>query len=93
MSLVSLGGAEDPAADRLLRSPFPGSSPLPVPEQSSVAGKATKRRGASDAEWAVRGGIPDVRAAFDRLRPSLAMNFPFELDTFQKEAVIHLEQV
>lgn len=27
-----------------------------------------------------------------RLRPNLAHNFPFELDPFQKEAVLHLEQ-
>ena len=27
-----------------------------------------------------------------RLRPNMAHQFPFELDTFQKEAVLHLEQ-
>lgn len=47
---------------------------------------------ASSHEWAVRGGVPDVAAAFDALRPRLALHFPFELDTFQKEAVVHLEQ-
>lgn len=31
-------------------------------------------------------------AAFHRLRPNLAHKFPFELDPFQKEAVLHLEQ-
>jgi antiviral helicase SKI2 len=35
--------------------------------------------------------IPDMASAFDRLRPALAKQYPFELDTFQKEAVIHME--
>ena len=45
------------------------------------------------AEWAVRGGVRDLDAEFERLRPNLAYRFPFELDRFQKEAVVHLEQV
>lgn len=44
------------------------------------------------AEWAVRGGVRDLDAEFERLRPNLAYQFPFELDRFQKEAVVHLEQ-
>ena len=44
-------------------------------------------------QWAVRGAISNVNAEFERLRPDLAHSFPFELDGFQKEAVIHLEQV
>ena len=44
-------------------------------------------------QWAVRGAIKDVNAEFERLRPDLAHLFPFELDGFQKEAVIHLERV
>lgn len=45
------------------------------------------------AEWAVRGGVRDLDAEFERLRPNMAYQFPFELDRFQKEAVVHLEQV
>ena len=52
-----------------------------------------KKKQGSEHQWAVRGGIANVNAAFDQLRPSLAMTHPFELDNFQKEAVIHLEQV
>ena len=44
-------------------------------------------------QWAVRGAVTNVHAEFERLRPGLAHHFPFELDGFQKEAVIHLEQV
>ena len=41
----------------------------------------------------MRGTVSNVHAEFERLRPGLAHHFPFELDGFQKEAVIHLEQV
>jgi len=33
-----------------------------------------------------------VNASWSALLPNLALTFPFELDTFQKEAVLHLEQ-
>ena len=33
-----------------------------------------------------------MEAAFSDLRPNLALTYPFELDTFQKEAVVHLER-
>ena len=46
-----------------------------------------------EKEWAVHGGMKDIDAAFDALRPDLAKSYPFELDAFQKEAVLHLEQV
>jgi antiviral helicase SKI2 len=39
----------------------------------------------------VRGGIPNLAAAWSELKPSLALSYPFELDIFQKEAVLHLE--
>ena len=84
--------AEDPAADELLKSPVP-KPVLPTPAALTPPAAVTKSRGPSHAEWAIRGGSPNVQAAFERLRPSLAMTHPFELDTFQKEAVIHLEQV
>ena len=41
----------------------------------------------------VRGGIPDVKGEFEQLRPAMAHSFPFELDAFQKEAILLLEQV
>ena len=41
----------------------------------------------------MRGAIADVAAQFEALRPNLAHAFPFELDTFQKEAILHIEQV
>ena len=44
-------------------------------------------------QWAVRGAIKDVNTEFEHLRPDLVHLFAFELDGFQKEAVIHLERV
>jgi antiviral helicase SKI2 len=44
-----------------------------------------------DLEFAVRGGIDDLGAAWSALLPHMALRYPFELDTFQKEAVLHLE--
>jgi antiviral helicase SKI2 len=41
----------------------------------------------------VPGTVKHLAAEFDRLRPNLAHHFPFELDTFQKEAIVHLEMV
>lgn len=38
------------------------------------------------------GGPAGVEAAFSDLRPTLALQYPFELDTFQKEAVVQLER-
>lgn len=38
-------------------------------------------------------GMPDLQQRFKALKPRMAHHFPFELDTFQKEAIIHLEQV
>jgi hypothetical protein len=42
-------------------------------------------------EFARRGGIGDLAGEFERLRPTMALTFPFELDVFQKEAVVHME--
>eukprot|EP00898_Chlorokybus_atmophyticus_P001683 jgi/Chlat1/2515/Chrsp175S02429 len=46
-----------------------------------------------EGQWAVRGEIKDVHAAFAELEDEerLAREYPFELDGFQKEAVVHME--
>ncbi len=59
------------------------------PPPAAAAGGAPKK---ANGEWAVRGGVPDLDAQFERLRPRMAHRFPFELDRFQKEAIVHLEQ-
>jgi antiviral helicase SKI2 len=36
--------------------------------------------------------VQDLQNSFDALRPRLAMTWPFELDTFQKEGVVLMEE-
>jgi hypothetical protein len=40
-----------------------------------------------------RGMVVGMQAVYEELKPTMARHFPFELDTFQKEAVVHLERV
>ncbi|GKV33028.1 hypothetical protein SLEP1_g41582 [Rubroshorea leprosula] len=42
--------------------------------------------------WAVRGGTEGIADHFYELVPDMALEFPFELDTFQKEAIFYLER-
>lgn len=85
-----------------IRSVLAGRPSQPPSDPSGESVEATtllpsptvkQQKRPAEADWAVRGGVQDVDAAFDALRPTLAMTFPFELDRFQKEAVIHLEKV
>lgn len=65
--------------------------PNPLSHRSCKQAPASKRKIAGNLEFAVRGGIDDLPAAWAELTPRLAVTYPFELDTFQKEAVLHLE--
>ncbi|KAM0953407.1 putative RNA helicase [Dioscorea sansibarensis] len=57
--------------------------------QSGPSGNNKQR----DAEaWAVAGGNEEIANRFHELVPEMALEFPFELDTFQKEAIYYLEQ-
>lgn len=38
--------------------------------------------------WVVVGGREEISLRFHELVPDMALDFPFELDTFQKEVVI-----
>lgn len=42
--------------------------------------------------WAVSGGNEGIADHFHELVPDMALDFPFELDTFQKEAIYYLEK-
>ena len=74
--------------DALLATSKPRIVPIPVRAATCAPSRTLER-----TEWAVRGGIDDLTAKFEALRPNLAHVFPFELDTFQKEAVVHMEEV
>ena len=85
--------ADDSIADALLHGPLssvqrqkPVTNPL-LPGAAPITNFAKPEH-----EWALRGGIPNMKAEFEKLRPHLAMTHSFELDTFQKEAVLHLEK-
>ena len=41
--------------------------------------------------WAVRGTVKNLESRWKALQPGLAKRYPFELDIFQKEAIIHME--
>ena len=40
--------------------------------------------------WAVTGGSDGIADRFDELVPDMALDFPFELDAFQKEVTVIL---
>ncbi|KAL9169534.1 hypothetical protein ABFS82_04G085500 [Erythranthe guttata] len=42
--------------------------------------------------WALRGGNEEIAERFHELVPDMALDFPFELDPFQKEAIFYLEK-
>ena len=69
--------------DSLLPSEFPAFEPHGLLAASST------RRGRK--EWAHMVDVKRDITNFPELVPDMARNFPFELDTFQKEAVYHLE--
>jgi len=89
INLGVLGGLEDDLAGLGLEEGGSGSV-LSISE-GGVSG-AGQSAGPRVTEWAERldaeGTIPD----FHQQVPQMAFQFPFELDTFQKQAVLKLEQ-
>lgn len=71
-----------PAAPRSSLAPKP-THPVPPP---AAPKKADTR------QWAREKSIGDVEVAFEAVRPNMAMDFPFELDSFQKEGVVLMER-
>ena len=76
-------GEEDQDIDSLLPVEFPALKPHGVLATSSA------RRGGR--EWAHMVDVKREITNFHELVPEMARVWPFELDTFQKEAVYHLE--
>lgn len=54
----------------------------------AIAGGGQQHREA----WAVSGGSEGIASHFYELVPEMALDFPFELDTFQKESIYYLEK-
>jgi len=74
---------EDADIDSLLPVEFPALEP-----HGMLAASTTQRGG---REWAHMVDVKRDINNFDELVPEMARTWPFELDTFQKEAVYHLE--
>jgi superfamily II RNA helicase len=79
---VSSGGGEGDAAAAVVTA-VQATDGLQVGD-----GPATK---ADRKTWAVRASVKNLNATWERLKPGLAKQWPFELDVFQKEAVVHME--
>jgi len=74
---------EDEDIDSLLPVEFPALEP------HGVLAASTNKRGGR--EWAHMVDVRREITNFQELVPDMARTWPFELDTFQKEAVYHLE--
>lgn len=74
---------EDPDLDDILPNEFPSLEP-----RGELLSSSSKRHG---KEWAHVVDINKDITNFHELVPEMARTWPFELDTFQKEAVYHLE--
>jgi len=75
----------------LMASAASAARPSPAAAAGGPLSPSKRRRG--DLEFAVRGGIDDVAGGWKALKAKgMALAYPFELDAFQKEAVLHLEQ-
>lgn len=74
---------DDMGIDSLLPVEFPALAP-----RSQLLTSASQRRG---KEWAHMVDVNRQMPNFRELVPEMAREWPFELDTFQKEAVYHLE--
>ena len=76
-------GQDDDEIDLLLPVEFPALAP------HGTLTMATNRKGGR--EWAHMVDVNREITNFRELVPEMAREYPFELDTFQKEAVYHLE--
>lgn len=77
------GNEEEEDIDELLPIEFPALAP-----HNPLAMASSKRGG---REWAHMVDVNRTITNFHELVPDMAREWPFELDTFQKEAVYHLE--
>nr|CAD1818580.1 unnamed protein product [Ananas comosus var. bracteatus] len=66
------------------------------PSSSNSTTKDPQKRGASGVQlqkaWALVGGTEEIVGSFNELVPNMAVEYPFELDKFQKEAIYFLKR-
>ena len=91
---LGMNGYADASADDILNDATPPSSSSSSTSTSTSAlsqqGASTSLAGPGGSEWAVRD--ESDTSNFHRVVPDMAMKYPFELDPFQKRAVMHLER-
>ncbi|XP_050236549.1 DExH-box ATP-dependent RNA helicase DExH11 [Mercurialis annua] len=63
-----------------------------VTSKSDGTGGDGDHEGKDKKAWAIRGNSEWIVEHFSQLVPDMALNFPFELDAFQKEAIYYLEK-
>ncbi|KAJ4965981.1 hypothetical protein NE237_017830 [Protea cynaroides] len=78
-------GSEASVLDEILLAD-PGGSPTMFSGTGDGGGQQPKEA------WAASGGSEGIADHFGELVPDMALDFPFELDTFQKEAIYYLEK-
>ncbi|KAL2238417.1 DExH-box ATP-dependent RNA helicase DExH11 [Sesamum indicum] len=71
--------------DEILSLGSPDSKPR-LDGDTNISGEQQKEG------WALSGGSEGIAERFHELVPDMALNFPFELDPFQKEAIFYLER-
>ncbi|XP_074585341.1 DExH-box ATP-dependent RNA helicase DExH11-like isoform X2 [Curcuma longa] len=60
--------------------------------EAELGGQSSKAKNHDKEEWALLGGNDIIVGHFHELVPDMAIDFPFELDSFQKEAIYYLER-
>lgn len=63
---------------------------VPIPEIPSKPSADASKKPSSHSDWVGTGKLPNQE--YERLRPNMALTYPFELDEFQKQAVMRLER-
>ncbi|KAK9078766.1 hypothetical protein SSX86_002824 [Deinandra increscens subsp. villosa] len=80
--------SESSVLDQILSTTGPGGLTSDLDELGDTGQEKSKEA----KVWAVSGGSDGIADHFDELVPDMALDFPFELDAFQKEAIYYLEK-
>lgn len=84
-AVEAIPGAESLVLDELLSTELGGAT-------TNLDGASNASREQEGEAWALTGGSEEIANHFYELVPNMALDFPFELDKFQKEAIYYLEK-
>ena len=91
-STAPMLSGEDAELEALLRDFGGGGGDTATATRASKKQKQTVKKKETTETWAVMARLPDPDATHRREVTSPAYTWPFELDAFQKEAIVHLER-